>query len=81
MGAAVAVAEAGKPTHVASQKGKASQPACSSGLAGDTSEEGCAAFCKADDPGKAANHWRRGGSEVGQFLSRTGGRCSPLGQR
>lgn len=70
VGAAAALAEAGKPAvthahvHLATQKGKApSQPACSSGLAGDTSEEGCAAFCKADDPNKAANHWWRSGSK------------------
>ena len=56
-----AVAVAGKPkvAHVATPKAKApSQPTCSSGLAGDTSEEGCASFCKADDPNKAANHCR-----------------------
>ena len=56
-----AVAVAGKPkvAHVATPKVKApSQPTCSSGLAGDTSEEGCASFCKADDPNKAANHCR-----------------------
>jgi hypothetical protein len=86
VGAAVAVAEAGKPAvthvhahvaHVATQKGKApSQPACSSGLAGDTSEEGCAAFCKADDPNKAANHWWRSGSDVG--LPRTRPQVAPL---